>query len=196
MTSFRRTGVRSVPAGTDGATARAAGRRRAAPAALALALAAAAAGTAAAHSEPSGTSPAAGATLTRAPAQVVVTYSDPLLEVVSGEATVDGRRVSGAARIDAGDRRRVVIPLTARPPGRYRVAWTVVGPDTHPVSGESAFTVRATPVPASLRTVQVRVRTTGPPSSARPRGGRSPGEAPPGAARSGPPRAPSGMMAP
>ncbi|HWH14921.1 MAG TPA: copper resistance protein CopC [Miltoncostaeaceae bacterium] len=155
MTTPRRARVRSAHA----CRARTPLRRAAVPAALALVLGGT--GTALAHSEATGTRPADGATLAAAPAQVVVTYGEPLLEVVSGEVTVAGRPVSGRARLAPGDRRRLVIPLTDHPAGAYRVSWTVVGPDTHRVAGSATFTVRGTPMPATLRRLQARVRDTG-----------------------------------
>lgn len=110
---------------------------------------------ASAHSVVSSVRPADGAVLTTPPSAVVVTYAEPVLSVEGARAMVGGRDVAGPPRLAPGDARRLVIPVSGSTPGRYRVSWTVVGADAHPVSGMAAFRVRA---PAGITRL---IRTAG-----------------------------------
>ena len=124
----------------------------------ALALLLSVAGYAAAHSPLEATSPAAGAVVARAPAQVVATYGGPLASVTSAEVRGGGARVAGAPRIDPRDARRVLIPIEGGGPGPYRVSWVVLGADGHSLAGETSFRVRVPPVVVALRRVAKSVR--------------------------------------
>ena len=107
---------------------------------LVLALAAA---PAYAHDELKSSSPADGATLAAPPAQVVLTFEEPPVElgaqvVVTGP---DGSVSSGAPRLDGDDVIQDVQPQA--PAGRYTIGWRVTSDDGHPVSGTLAFTAQA-----------------------------------------------------
>jgi methionine-rich copper-binding protein CopC len=117
-------------------------------AALAAALClGAGATTALAHTELESSSPRDGATLSRLPARVVLTYGEPIAR--AGTVTV-GRNGRGnlAATVakDPRDARRVVVTL--KRPGRkwqaarYRVSWRIIAADGDPVTGAIGFRVR------------------------------------------------------
>jgi len=121
--------------------------RRIPPIAGAAAAALAAAAPALGHTELRATSPARGATLPSLPAQVTVTYAEPMARVDGAKATRNrtGNLVR-SARLSRGDARKVVITLKRPGPrsqdGTYRVAWTVTGGDGHTLSGLVTFRVR------------------------------------------------------
>lgn len=115
-------------------------------AAVALAATLALAAPASAHDTIVASSPAADEQLTAAPEEVVLTFSNDLLELEGNSGTamtvmdadgtdwVDGEPVISA---DA-----VTVPLkSGMPNGEYQVTWKVVSSDGHPTSGEYAFSV-------------------------------------------------------
>ena len=54
----------------------------------------------------------------------------------------DGRPIAtGAAVVDPGNDKQLVLLLPPLTPGRYRVHWHVVSVDTHRTEGEYSFTV-------------------------------------------------------
>jgi copper transport protein len=119
---------------------------RRATAGLAAAVAAGAlvgalAGTAKAHPVLVASSPAAGQTVQRGPAQIVVRLSEPA-EPVGGGITVrgpDGTQVArGHVSVAAATLTRGV---DARARGTYVVEWQVVGDDSHPQAGAFFFGV-------------------------------------------------------
>lgn len=113
-------------------------------AALLLAVSPLLATPAAAHNPPPVPTPADGATLESAPAEVRLDYSAPILSVGSVlEVTgPDGAKVSdGPSVIGEKD---VVQAITDGGPGTYTVVWRVTSEDGHPVDGTSSFTVEAT----------------------------------------------------
>lgn len=88
--------------------------------------------------------PADGATLTAVPTEVVLTFTDQILEV---EPAVLVRDEAGEQLDDVPvvvDGATVTRPLPAdMPDGRYDVAWRVVSADGHPIEGAFTFTVAA-----------------------------------------------------
>jgi methionine-rich copper-binding protein CopC len=103
---------------------------------------------ASAHAALLSMSPAAGSTVTKAPAQVVLTFN----EVISTSfATVtvtgqDGHPVSSGRPVVSG--RTVTQELADIGSGRYTVAFRVVSEDGHPVSDKATFSVQL-PAPAA-----------------------------------------------
>jgi methionine-rich copper-binding protein CopC len=103
---------------------------------------------ASAHAALLSMSPAAGSTVTKAPAQVVLTFN----EVVSTSfATVtvtgqDGDPVSSGRPVVSG--KTVTQQLADIGSGRYTVAFRVVSEDGHPVSDKATFSVQL-PAPAA-----------------------------------------------
>jgi hypothetical protein len=125
---------------------------------------------AAAHNELTGSTPAAGSTVTSAPTGVQLTFEEPLNPrfvriAVTGP---DGRSVAAGAPALSGTSVRQ--PLTALTSGRYVVSYRVVSQDGHPVQGTVRFTTTLPAPPASVGVAP----TTAPPASA-------PAAAPPGA---------------
>lgn len=120
--------------------------------------------------------PAAGARLDRAPAEIVLVFSEPLSPTFAQVSlSHDGADVPlGAPTVaDLTVRTQVTGTLAA---GGYQIAFRVVSQDGHPVSGTSTFAVLG----------------SGPPASASP----APGPAPAPAPAPAPPGTPSGSAAP
>lgn len=100
-------------------------------------------GSVSAHAELLEITPADGAIMANAPADVTLRWSEPVsltggsarvlddaAEVVSGEPVVNGTTLS--------------IPLPASlPDGTYTVSWQVISQDSHPISGATVFHVGA-----------------------------------------------------
>jgi methionine-rich copper-binding protein CopC len=110
-----------------------------------------------AHTELVSSSPADGATLTRAPSRVVLTFDEAVSTV--GAAIVvtapDGTRVdSGPTAVDGATVRVALDPLSDA--GRYTVAYRVVADDGHPETATLTFTYQdgaeatATPTPTAV----------------------------------------------
>ncbi|GLH96344.1 copper resistance protein CopC [Phytohabitans aurantiacus] len=101
---------------------------------------------AAAHAELLGTTPASGAVLARAPAEVVLRFSEPVAPVRDATRLLDatGSAVRGGAAAEPvpgqPERVRLAVP-SGLPDGLYVVAWRVVSADSHPVAGSLTFTV-------------------------------------------------------
>jgi methionine-rich copper-binding protein CopC len=103
-----------------------------------------------AHAALRSVSPKDGATVSTAPTEVVLTFSEPVGtsfatvsvagpsgSVSQGKAVVDGPTVTQALAADL-------------PNGRYTVSFHVVSDDGHPVSDRTSFTVAATATATSL----------------------------------------------
>lgn len=119
-------------------------------------------GAAQAHTEVTGTTPAANARV-RAPDRVVLNFSEPInlrfstfkvlplpagADAAGAAAAALARKTGAAPRADtasplSGLAARVTLPL--RPdlrPGAYLIVWRLLSDDGHPVSGHSVFHVR------------------------------------------------------
>jgi methionine-rich copper-binding protein CopC len=122
-------------------------RRRVATVLAGALLATVAAAPALGHSDVASSSPARGAVLVRVPAQMKVTFSEPIGRLGVMTMTRNGRgNLVKTARRAPNDARTAVIGLK-RPgprnqPGTYRLTWRIVGADGHAVSGVIAFRVR------------------------------------------------------
>lgn len=98
---------------------------------------------ASAHARLIGTDPTDGALLQQPPAQVTLSFNEPV-RLTSQEVRVydaDGQTVPVTARTSDAD---VVLELTdpaAMEPGTYVVGWFVVSTDGHPISGSLTFSV-------------------------------------------------------
>jgi copper transport protein len=104
------------------------------------------ASAASAHAQLLGTSPANGAVLTSAPAEVVLTFGEAVqapptaIEVYSAA----GQRVrTGPVGHPAGRADQVEASLPRSMGGTYVVSWRVISADTHPVQGAFSFSVGA-----------------------------------------------------
>jgi methionine-rich copper-binding protein CopC len=123
--------------------------------ALALPLLVVLAGPASAHTALVSTSPADGAQAAVPPAAVVLVFDQPVstrLSTVQVTGPEGGTWQAGPAGVLGGTVTQPLVELG--PAGTYRVAWRVVAPDGHPVTGTSSFTLgtagTGTPVEASV----------------------------------------------
>ncbi len=116
------------------------------PAYIAALAALAVASVAAAHPLPKATSPAPNAVLTTSPAEIRMTFSEPLVAAFSGLElkTQAGAPVAiGASAVDRKNRRQLFAPVTAAlAEGTYVVNWHAVAADTHHVAGHFSFQVK------------------------------------------------------
>jgi hypothetical protein len=94
---------------------------------------------AAAHTSLDRTQPADGARLPTPPRFVVLTFSQSVASTLPARAAVTGPGGAGAVT-PLVDGRQVRIPVPDTGPGRYRVAYRVVAPDGHVMSGDLSFT--------------------------------------------------------
>lgn len=101
-------------------------------------------GAALAHTEVTGTSPSSGEVLVAPPRAVLVTLSSPPVALESATVTVGGEDITGFARLDPEDARRLVIPIDGSGPGVYVAKWDVVAADGHRIPGTTSFTVTGT----------------------------------------------------
>jgi hypothetical protein len=88
--------------------------------------------------------PPVGGTVPASPKEIRLTFSEGIEPRFSGIdlATGDGRAVAtGAAAVDPGNDKQLVLALPPLAPGRYRVRWHVVSVDTHRTEGEYSFAV-------------------------------------------------------
>ncbi len=97
------------------------------------------------HAELERAIPAVGSTVTTAPTQVVLQFSEPIEAAFSRVEVTDstGRRVdNGDGRPDPSDRTHMKVTLMPLAPGTYRVNWYALSVDTHRTEGDFTFTVR------------------------------------------------------
>ena len=89
--------------------------------------------------------PAVGSTITSAPPELTLEFSEALEPHFTTVAVLDA---NGAA-VDAGDKhlsdgnpKRLIIGLKPLPAGTYKVLWQATSVDTHKSAGSFEFTVR------------------------------------------------------
>ena len=120
---------------------------RALVAIAALAMVLAAAGTALGHAELVQSSPAADSRLSASPAEVTLTFSEPVELVGEDDVQVfnaKGDDVAVEPASNSGQARVVVVPLTPNlPDGTYTVRYSIVSSDSHVVPGVFVFGVGA-----------------------------------------------------
>ena len=103
----------------------------------------AAATLAEAHAMLDHASPRVGSTVSPAPKEIVLWFTEKL---EPGFSTIEVRNGQGAAvqtgkASVSGDGTQLSVPLMALPPGRYKVNWRVLSVDTHTTQGDFSFTV-------------------------------------------------------
>jgi copper resistance protein C len=114
------------------------------PAIIAFATATLVSGAAVAHAFLDHALPAVGATVAQAPTEVTLWFTQALEPAFTGCVVTNaaGQRVdTGRVTIDAKDPQELHVPLTALPPGDYKVSWHALSVDTHRTVGDFNFTV-------------------------------------------------------
>jgi copper resistance protein C len=101
---------------------------------------------ASAHSFPEQETPAAGATLTEPPAQVIIKYDAPIEKLFASLEVLNstGQNVAVGQPEVSPDGWKLSVPVNKLPPGEYTVQWRVVCIDTHHTQGSYSFTVEGT----------------------------------------------------
>lgn len=96
-----------------------------------------------AHARPTRTDPRAGALLHKAPSRVSIWFDDSLQPGLSMVMVQDdGHAVNvGMGKVDAHDKKLLVVPLARAGVGKYVVDWHAMSDDGHPTSGKFGFTV-------------------------------------------------------
>jgi copper transport protein len=116
----------------------------------ALAAALALPGSAFAHAVLTGATPQATGTVNAAPAQVALTYSEPVeprFAIISVTDAGGHQQVAGSPRRSPANANQIVVPLQRIPQGWYLVYWRVISADGHPVRGAFTFAVGPSPGP-------------------------------------------------
>ncbi len=97
-----------------------------------------------AHATLEGTDPGAGATVRRSPAQIRLSYSEPVEASLGAVRMFDSR----ADRVDVGEAHHpngkaseVAVSVPKLDDGLYVVTWRVISADSHPIQGAYTFTV-------------------------------------------------------
>lgn len=97
-----------------------------------------------AHAHLDRSSPAAGSTLTQAPAEVVLWFTEALEAKFSTVEVRDAKDVAmqtGPASGVPGNTAQLRVPLKPLSPGIYTVKWRVLSVDTHRSRGDFTFRV-------------------------------------------------------
>jgi hypothetical protein len=112
---------------------------------LALGLLALSAPQVFAHAFPDHAQPAVGSTVSPAPTELRIWYTQKIEPAFSKVEVHDasGAQVDkGDGKVDAQDPTLLRVSLKPLPPGTYKVDWHVVSVDTHPTEGNFTFTVK------------------------------------------------------
>lgn len=96
-----------------------------------------------AHAHLDRASPRVGSTVTAAPKELTLWFTEKLEPAFSSAEVRNAQGVvqSGKAHVDGSDRTELHVPLKALPLGTYAVSWHVLSVDTHRTQGTFSFTV-------------------------------------------------------
>jgi copper resistance protein C len=97
-----------------------------------------------AHAHLDRASPAVGSTVSPAPKEVVLWFTNQLEPTFSSIEVRDEKGApvqAGKASVDRRDRTQLRVPLKALSPGTYKVIWRVLSVDTHRTQGDFSFRV-------------------------------------------------------
>jgi methionine-rich copper-binding protein CopC len=114
-------------------------------AALALLITALLPGTALPHAFLDHAVPAVGGTISIAPPELRLFFTQELEPAFSGVTLIggDGQAIAtGAAAVDPHNRAELVLKLPPLAPGHYQVKWHVVSVDTHRTEGSFTFDIQ------------------------------------------------------
>ncbi len=107
---------------------------------LALALSTA---VAHAHAQLARAAPSVGGTVTSAPSEVRLWFTQALEpKFTTAQLRSTNGAVIGTGAVDAADPKQIVIRVHALPPGSYKVFWKVLSVDTHRTEGSFGFEVK------------------------------------------------------
>lgn len=98
-----------------------------------------------AHAFPDHSQPAVGATVSPAPTELQIWFTQKIEPAFSGVEVLDANGAQadkGDAKVDAQDQSLLHVSLKPLAPGSYKVHWYVVSVDTHPTEGNFTFTVK------------------------------------------------------
>ncbi|MCX5247337.1 copper resistance protein CopC [Streptomyces sp. NBC_00201] len=117
------------------------------------------AGPASAHAALTGSDPAQGVVVDKAPDQVTLTFSEKVATSDESLRVLDpkGKRVDSGKPSNVSGTSYAVRLHSGLPDGTYTVAWQVVSADSHPVAGAFTFSIGA----PSLTSVSVTDQTVG-----------------------------------
>jgi methionine-rich copper-binding protein CopC len=101
-------------------------------------------GSASAHASLDHASPRVGSTVSPAPADVVLWFTEKLEPAFSSieVSNEQGAAVTAGKAIVVGDHTQLRVQLKALPAGTYKVIWHVLSVDTHRSEGNFTFHVR------------------------------------------------------
>lgn len=110
-----------------------------------------------AHAELISSSPEDGATLTKAPAQVVLTFGEPILSEGAGIVVTgpDGNRYDQSDTLQVGQTEASIELKPATTAGKYSVEYRIVAEDGHVGDGTLTYTLKgqqssSTPAPSEV----------------------------------------------
>jgi methionine-rich copper-binding protein CopC len=98
------------------------------------------ASVASAHVHLKQSTPAEGAVVSSAPAQIVLTFTEPAL-VTALWIQHDGSPREKLGPVPKDAEASIAVPTPGLKPGKYVVTWRAVSPDRHVMSGQVHFTV-------------------------------------------------------
>jgi methionine-rich copper-binding protein CopC len=111
---------------------------------LACAALVAATGPVFAHAHLVTAQPATGSTVTTAPTEVVLSYTEglePKFSSIEVKSAAGAKVDKGDAHLVGGDAKRFAVGLQTLQPGTYTVVWHATSVDTHKTEGSFTFTV-------------------------------------------------------
>jgi hypothetical protein len=97
-----------------------------------------------AHAHLEHASPAVGSTVSPAPQEVVIWFSEALEPKFSSIEVHDANGAAvqdGVATLAKDNTAKLHVPLKPLPPGTYTVIWHVLSVDTHRTQGDFSFTI-------------------------------------------------------
>ena len=111
---------------------------------LLLVLSWAGAPLAVAHAFLDHAAPRVGSTVSQAPSELALSFTQNLEPAFSSVEVFDEKGVKvdkGDVQVDPNDGALLRVSLNPLPPGTYKVVWRVVSVDTHPTEGDFTFQV-------------------------------------------------------
>ena len=88
-------------------------------------------------------SPLVGSTVTSAPSEVRMWFSQPLEPRFTAAQLHSGAgAVVATGGVDTADPKQIVIHVPALPPGKYKVLWKVLSVDSHHTEGSFGFEIK------------------------------------------------------